>query len=157
MDASQAGSIRRPSPPSDGAPAAPAHAASDERAQSFHIWLTGRVAGRRGRAARPSHLGPLRPLGSSQSLAACAKSSRSSRRRLHSPPLLGGAPDRTRKRRRRDESLRAWAVSARAISIVPTHILLRSAPFALLLFLVPGLAPVGSGRPGSSPGRCCWN
>jgi len=71
------------------------------------------------------------------------------------PPRAGSREGRRRRRaRRRDESLRAWAVSARDLDRI-VHMLLRSAPFAFFTPLVPGLAPVGSGR--RDPGRCCWN
>jgi len=68
------------------------------------------------------------------------------------PPRAGSREGR---RRRRDESLRAWAVSARAISIVSYTCFFALLALPFFTPLVPGLAPVGSGR--RDPGRCCWN
>ena len=160
MDASQAGSIRRPSPPSDGRPAAPSHA---ERAQSFHIVWRSQVAD----AARP----PLRPLRLLLAVARCVRQKQQQQEEevlQPSPSPLSTTTARRRagsregsRRRRRDESLRAWTVSARAraISIVSYTYTASLCSFCFIIPLVPGLAlaPVGSGRRDPVQARCCWN
>jgi len=101
--------------------AAPAHAASDERAQSFHIWLS-QVAEQQ---PSPPTSGPVLSAPRSRSLRAPKAAAAAGPAVAVCPsPLSTTAPPRAgsregrRTRRRRDESLRAWAVSARAISIV---------------------------------------